>query len=123
VVPDEDSIQLGNDCVDLEGVVLYADLAASTNLVKQQTATFAAEIYKTFLHCAGKIIREESGTITAYDGDRIMAVFIDGAKHTNAVRAAMKINCTNPLCGNSVVPTVLRRALTHDLPSGVPSLK
>jgi class 3 adenylate cyclase len=91
VVPDEDSIGLGNDGVNLEAVVLYADLADSTQLVKTNTKTFAAEIYKTFLHCAGKIIRSESGTITAYDGDRIMAVFIEGAKHTNAVKAGMKI--------------------------------
>lgn len=91
VVPDEDSVKLGNDGVNLEAVVLYADMADSTQLVKNQTKTFAAEIYKTFLHCAGKIIRNESGTITAYDGDRIMAVFIDGPKHTNAVKAAMKM--------------------------------
>lgn len=53
---------------------------------------FAAEIYKTFLHCAGKIIRAEDGVITAYDGDRIMAVFIGDAKNTNATRAGLKIN-------------------------------
>jgi class 3 adenylate cyclase len=52
---------------------------------------FAAEIYKTFLHCAAKIIRNEDGIITAYDGDRIMAVYIGKAKNTNAVRSAMKI--------------------------------
>jgi class 3 adenylate cyclase len=91
VVPDEDSVKLGNDGVNLEAAVLYADMADSTQLVKNESKTFAAEIYKAFLHCAGKIIRNESGTITAYDGDRIMAVFIDGAKHTNAVKAAMKI--------------------------------
>jgi class 3 adenylate cyclase len=51
---------------------------------------FAAEIYKTFLHCAAKIIRSEDGVITAYDGDRIMAVFIGNAKNTSAVRAALK---------------------------------
>jgi hypothetical protein len=48
--------------------VLYADLADSTKLVDEYQRPFAAEIYKTFLHCAGKIIRAEDGTITAYDG-------------------------------------------------------
>jgi len=33
-------------------------------------------IYKTFLHCAAKIIRSHKGVITAYDGDRIIAVYI-----------------------------------------------
>jgi len=36
----------------------------------------AAEIYKTYLHCAAKIIRSEGGSITSYDGDRIMGIFI-----------------------------------------------
>jgi class 3 adenylate cyclase len=72
--------------------VLYADLADSTKLVDGYKAHFAAEIYKTFLHCAAKIIKSEGGTITAYDGDRIMAVFIVGNKNTAAMKAALKIN-------------------------------
>src|SRR5882724_12216398 len=75
VVPDDDSVTLGNDAVTLDGTVLYADLADSTTLVDSQTDFVAAEIYKTFLHCAAKIIRSEAGEITAYDGDRIMAVY------------------------------------------------
>jgi class 3 adenylate cyclase len=92
VVPSEDSIQLGNDAVKLDATVLYADLADSTVLVDGYEAPFAAEIYKAFLHCAAEIIRAESGVITAYDGDRIMAVFVGTAKNTSAVRSAMKIN-------------------------------
>lgn len=91
VVPSEDSIKLGNDAVNLDATVLYADMADSTKLVDGYKPAFAAEIYKAFLHCAAKIIREEGGDITAYDGDRIMAVFITGGKNTSAVRAAMKI--------------------------------
>jgi class 3 adenylate cyclase len=91
VVPTEDSLKLGNDAIKLDATVLYADLADSTKLVDDQAKQFAAEIYKTFLHCAAKIIREDNGVITAYDGDRIMAVFIEGNKNTSAVRAAMKI--------------------------------
>lgn len=94
VVPDDTSIKLGNDAVKLEATVLYADLADSTKLVDGYKPLFAAEIYKTFLHCAGKIIRAEGGTITAYDGDRIMAVFIGGSKNSNAARCALKINWT-----------------------------
>ena len=92
VVPDDSSVTLGNDAVKLTGTVLYADLAESTGLVDLFTPQFAAEIYKTYLLCAGRIIRDEGGTITAYDGDRIMAVFIGGSKNTSAVRAALKIN-------------------------------
>ena len=56
-----------NDGVNLDATVLYADMADSTALVDKYTKTFAAEIYKTYLHCAAKIITSEGGTITAYD--------------------------------------------------------
>jgi class 3 adenylate cyclase len=92
VVPADDSIKLTNDAVNLDAVVLYADLADSTALVDGQTKQFAAEIYKTFLHCAAKIITSEGGVVTAYDGDRVMAVYVEGAKNTAAVRTALKIN-------------------------------
>ena len=92
VVPEDDSLTLGNDAVKLKATVLYADLADSTALVDSQSAFVAAEMYKTFLHCAAKIIRSEDGVITAYDGDRVMAVYIGDMKNTRAVRSALKIN-------------------------------
>jgi class 3 adenylate cyclase len=91
VVPDDDSLTLGNDAVKLKATVLYADLADSTTLVDGHAPFFSAEMYKTFLHCAAKIIRSEEGVITAYDGDRVMAVYIGDLKNTRAVRSAMKI--------------------------------
>ncbi|MBW9263726.1 MAG: adenylate/guanylate cyclase domain-containing protein [Candidatus Thiodiazotropha sp. (ex. Lucinisca nassula)] len=92
VVPEPSDLRLGNDAVKLDGVVLYADMSESTQLVDTKKAFFAAEIYKSFLHCAAKIIRSEGGEITSYDGDRIMAVFIGDSKNTSAARAALKIN-------------------------------
>lgn len=91
VVPTESSLTLGNDAIKLSATVLYADMADSTDLVDGYKPWFAAEIYKTFLHCAAKIIRDEGGAITAYDGDRIMAVYLGGSKNTSAVRTAMRI--------------------------------
>ena len=79
-VPESEGLRLGNDAVKLDGTVLYADLDASTNLVDGYQPTFAAKIYKTYLHCAAKIIKSEGGVITSYDGDRIMAVYIGGSK-------------------------------------------
>ncbi len=92
VVPSDESIALGNDGVHIDATVLYADLSDSTNLVDSQTQHFAAEVYKAYLSTAGRIIRDEGGTITAYDGDRIMAVFIGNSKNTSAVTAALKLN-------------------------------
>ncbi|KAF1688828.1 adenylate/guanylate cyclase domain-containing protein [Pseudoxanthomonas koreensis] len=92
VVPEPESVGLGNVGVKLKGTVLYADLSASTVLVDKMKDEFAAEVYKAYLHCAAKIIGSEGGAITAYDGDRVMAVFIGGSKNTSAARTALKIN-------------------------------
>ena len=101
-VPESEDLRLGNDAVKLNGTVLYADLDASTNLVDNYKPEFAAEIYKTYLHCAAKVIRSEGGVITSYDGDRIMAVYIGDSKNSSAAESALKINYTvteiiNPL--------------------------
>jgi len=92
-VPEDDDLLLNkNDASTIEGTVLYADLAESTDLVDNYSDRFAAEIYKSFLLCASRIVSSEGGSITAYDGDRIMAVFIGGSKNSSAARCALKIN-------------------------------
>lgn len=92
VVPAPSDVGLGNKATLLEqAVVFYADLDGSTNMVDTYKWQFSAEIYKTFLHCAAKIVKAESGDITAYDGDRIMAIFIGDSKHDRAARAALKL--------------------------------
>ena len=83
---------LGNDGVILDGTVLYADFDGSTELVNTKKPEFAAAIYKSFLACAARIIRHRGGSITGYDGDRIMAVFIGGAKNITATETGLKIN-------------------------------
>lgn len=92
VVPESEDVGLSNEGIELDATVLYADLAESTNLVNQRSADFAGEVYKSYLYCAARIIRSEGGEITAYDGDRVMAVYIGGTKNSSAARAALKIN-------------------------------
>ena len=91
-VPEPPEVQLGNDAVTLQGAVLYADLAESTDLVQNHKPQFAAEVYKAYLYCASKIIATEGGAITAFDGDRVMGVFVGDAKEKAAARCALKIN-------------------------------
>jgi class 3 adenylate cyclase len=92
-VPAPTDLGLGNDAGHFKSAtVLYADLDGSTNMVDEQTWMFSAEVYKTYLHCAAKIIKAAGGVITAYDGDRIMAVFVKQNPNTSAVRAAFNIN-------------------------------
>jgi len=92
VVPDEASINLGNNGVYIDATVLYADLADSTKLVDTYPAEFAAEIYGTFLNSSSRIIRAHGGTITAFDGDRVMAIYMGEDKEIRAVRTALRIN-------------------------------
>jgi class 3 adenylate cyclase len=92
VVPDSNGVKLGNDAVNLNATVLYADLADSTELVNGYKAFFAAEVYKSYLLTACRIIRDEGGEITAFDGDRVMAVFLGESKNSEASRVALRIN-------------------------------
>jgi class 3 adenylate cyclase len=108
-VPETDDIKLGNHAVTLEGTVLYADLAESTTLVETKKPEFAAEVYKCYLHCATKIIRAEKGVITAFDGDRVMSVFIEDNRDAAAVRSALKIRYA--------VDEIINPALKRQYPS------
>ena len=93
VVPEAEDVALANEAVKLDkATVLYADLSGSTSLANKELWQFAAEVYKTFLYCAARIITSEGGTITAYDGDRIMAVYLGDWPNTSAARTALKIN-------------------------------
>lgn len=92
VVPDSESIKLGNDAVLINGTVLYADLTDSTDLVNDYKDWFAAEIYKSYLVGACRMIRDKGGEITAFDGDRVMAVFLGNSKNTLSAKAALHIN-------------------------------
>lgn len=92
VVPQYTDLKMTNDAVDLDCTMLYADLSDSTVLVDRYKDEFAAEIYKTFLTCAARIINSEGGEIRSYDGDRVMAIYIGGSKNTSAARSALKIH-------------------------------
>jgi class 3 adenylate cyclase len=92
VVPEPENVQLGNDAVKIDGTVLYADMADSTNLVNNYPSAFAARVFKSYLISACRIIRKNDGVITAFDGDRVMAVFIGDYKNTSATLCALQIN-------------------------------
>ena len=93
-VPAAEDLRLdANHAKELESAtVLYADLDSSTNMVDSYEWHFSAEVYETYLRCAAQIIRTEGGVITAYDGDRVMAIFTGDSKNTLAATCAMKIN-------------------------------
>jgi class 3 adenylate cyclase len=91
VVPETDDLALGNEAVDLEATFLYADLHDSTSLATHNQQ-IAAEVFKAYLMGTTRIIRSLGGEIRSFDGDRVMGVWIEGAKNTNAGEAGLKIN-------------------------------
>ena len=93
-VPGDSSVSMGNDAVKINATVLYADLADSTMLVDEYKPQFAAKIYKMFLHSAAKIIVANGGVITAYDGDRVMAVYLGEMKNSQAAMTALQLKWT-----------------------------
>jgi class 3 adenylate cyclase len=110
VVPSPSDLGLGNDAGHFEEMtVLYADMDGSTKMVDANPWWFSAEVYKAYLHCAAKIVKAEGGVITAYDGDRIMAVFTGDSKNANAATAALKIN--------AAVNQVINSALSSAYPA------
>lgn len=111
VVPTDQSLSLGNNGIHLDATVLYADLSESTKLVDSKKDWFSAEIYKSFLHCCAKIIKSMDGVITAYDGDRIMAVYIGDSKNTNAVKTGLKINWA---CKHLIQPAIKKEYSNTD---------
>lgn len=92
-IPISEDLALNNYAKELgEVTVLYADLDGSTNMVENYNWEFSAEIYKAYLRCAARIIKKRGGEITAYDGDRIMAIFTGNSKNSNATKAALNLN-------------------------------
>ncbi|VDO13549.1 unnamed protein product, partial [Brugia timori] len=70
---------------------------------------FSAEIYKTFLKCSADIIKQEGGVVTAYDGDRVMAVYTGDSKNSSAALTALKIN--------HCVSQIIQPAIDHQYPN------
>lgn len=91
-VPAPEDLTFGNTGRRLAACVLYADICGSTAMVDDLADTRAAEYYKAYLHCAAKIIKRNGGEITAYDGDRVMAVFLGDSKEDSAVGAALELS-------------------------------
>ena len=91
-VPDTSDLRLNTDAVQIEGAVLYADLKRSSDLVRRTEAEQVARYYKVFLSSACDVLRNNDGTITSFDGDRVMAVFIGNRKCSNSAKAALQLH-------------------------------
>lgn len=109
IVPDTDNSKLtfGNKGLTCEYAFLFMDIRKSSQLHETYGFTKAAKIYKSFHDINVRVIEENSGFVRAFDGDRVMGVFVGGTKNSNAVKAAMQIqwairNILNPKLGASI---------------------
>jgi adenylate cyclase len=91
VVPEAGDLTLGNDRVTMDAVLLYADLADSTELALKDQEV-AAEVFKAYLRGVTKIIKKNGGDVRSFDGDRVMGVFLGDTKHTSAATCGLQIN-------------------------------
>ena len=91
-VPSDKDVTMTGRAVKLEGTVLYADMRQSSFLAEEVSQRVAGKVYQAFLSSIGKLISANEGTITAYDGDRIMGIFVGSTKNTSAARCALQIN-------------------------------
>lgn len=91
VVPSVDGIKLAGGAANFNGVVLYADLADSSRLATEFRADVAAKIFRAYLFCMTKLIREHQGTVTSFDGDRVMGIFIGDDKEDRAGKCAFEM--------------------------------
>jgi adenylate cyclase len=109
VVPDTDTPNLtfGNKGLTCVFAFLFVDIRKSSQLHETYGYTKAAKVYQSFHDINVRVIEENSGSIRAFDGDRIMGVFVGEMKNSNAVKAAMQIqwairNILNPKLGTQI---------------------
>lgn len=109
IVPDTDNSKLtfGNKGLTCDYAFMFMDIRKSSQLHETYGFTKAAKIYQSFHDINVRVIEENDGYVRAFDGDRVMAVFVGGMKNSNAVKAAMQIqwairNILNPKLGTNI---------------------
>jgi len=91
VVPNTNDIALGGGAVKLDATVLYADLRQSSQLATDFQQRTAGKVIKAFLSCMCGLVTAHNGSVTSFDGDRVMGVFLGNLKNTNAAKCALEM--------------------------------
>lgn len=91
-IPDSKSVLLDGGAVEIDATFLYADLAKSSQMVKELDRRIAAKVLKSFHSATARLIRSNSGKIVSFDGDRILGVFFGPTKNSDATKCALQIN-------------------------------
>jgi adenylate cyclase len=65
---------------------------SSSKLATDFQQKTAGKIIRIFLKCMCRLLTEHNATITSFDGDRVMGIFLGETKNTNAAKCALKMN-------------------------------
>lgn len=86
--PQSDRISMNHGGVIYDGTVLYADIVDSTALGESFGSIGAAKIIQSCVLGVCRLVSDWNGAVTAYDGDRVMAVFGGEHQENSAVGCA-----------------------------------
>lgn len=90
-VPSPGDFTSNNHSIALDGTVLFADFGGSSLLVEQYPKEFAIWLLRAYLYCATLSVKHFGGSVTAFEGDGIMALFAGPNMEDRAVRCALGI--------------------------------
>lgn len=109
IVPSTDYSKLtfGNKGLTCEFTFMFMDIRKSSQLQDLYGFKTAARIYQSFHEINVRVITANSGSVRAFDGDRIMGVFAGDYKNTSAATAALEIqwavrSILNPTLGTTI---------------------
>jgi len=91
VVPSTSDVALAGGAVELDATFLYADLAASSKMVKELDRRVAAKVLKSFHSTVCMLIKSLDGSVVSFDGDRVLGVFVGKSKNTEAAKCGLQI--------------------------------
>lgn len=91
-VPKKDDLTFGNTVKKLEHAkIFYIDIRKSRKILTDATDFWSVKIHKAFLRAVIHCIEKRDGHLRSFNGDGILAFFIDDNAASRAVKAALDI--------------------------------
>ncbi len=90
-LPSSKHVALAGGAVELNGAFLYADLASSSEMVKELDRQVAAKILRAFHTTTARLVAASEGAVVSFDGDRVLGAFQGEARESSAVRCALHV--------------------------------
>ena len=76
-------------------------------------------MYKIYLHTVSEVLRANNGVITAFDGDRVMGVFIGDSKCSSSAKAGLQIYAAVKKLNEQIVSVYPNSRYAIDYAAGI----